>query len=319
MYLFGVVAAKALFDTHLQKLQHGSLFLTVRLPLAFYKIALGHSVTVEDLVSLDFSMFTSLKYWLNCDIADLPEELCFAVNLPSPPSSCPPGSSDSFPPGGNADASACGHDGSAGCSSFETTDCLQLEVTPEGDVLFPLKPGGGHIMVTNSSKAEYVALLSKYWLCDSIASSARAFSAGLHSLIPDQVLAALAPDELCTMLQGEPCIDVDDWVAHTTYGSEYSLKHPTIQLFWQAVRSFSASERAALLAFITGSSAVPMGGFAHLRPHLMTIECANVECDHLPMSHTCAVTLVLPAYQSYGQMKSKLKAATENCGGFGFY
>jgi hypothetical protein len=261
---------------------------------------LGHAVTLEDLVALDFSMFTSLKWVLSSDMADLPEELCFAVSLPE----------------GNASSGAHGTN-AAGCSS--EADLLQLELTPEGDILFPLKPGGAHLVVTNSSKAEYVALLSQYWLSDSIASSASAFKAGLHSLIPEQVLATLAPDELCSMLQGEPCIDVDDWVANTTYGSEYSLKHPTVQLFWQAVRSFSASEQAALLAFVTGSSAVPMGGFAHLRPHLMTIEMASVSCAHLPMSHTCAVTLVLPAYQSCGQMKEKLKAATENCGGFGFY
>jgi E3 ubiquitin-protein ligase HUWE1 len=52
---------------------------------------------------------------------------------------------------------------------------------------------------------------------------------------------------------------------NNTEYSNYSPSSPQIQWFWRAVRSFSQEERAKLIQFVTGTSKVPLEGFARLQ------------------------------------------------------
>ena len=84
-------------------------------------------------------------------------------------------------------------------------------------------------------------------------------------------------------MSGLPDIDVDDWQSNTEYSSGYSedtpvikvnqhepptspsfLTHLSLQWFWEVVRGFEKKDLAILLQFVTGSSRVPLGGFASL-------------------------------------------------------
>ena len=65
-------------------------------------------------------------------------------------------------------------------------------------------------------------------------------------------------------------IDVKDWQQNTRYrnltpDAELSL------WFWQIVAEFEEVERAKLLQFVTGSSRVPISGFAALRGELFSL------------------------------------------------
>lgn len=59
-------------------------------------------------------------------------------------------------------------------------------------------------------------------------------------------------------------IDVEDWRKNTDYVG-YSPHEPVVVWFWRAVESWDDEMRARLLQFVTGTSKVPMNGFAELQ------------------------------------------------------
>ena len=59
-------------------------------------------------------------------------------------------------------------------------------------------------------------------------------------------------------------IDVEDWKKNTELVG-YSANDPVIVWFWRAVESWDNEMRARLLQFVTGTSKVPMNGFAELQ------------------------------------------------------
>ena len=51
---------------------------------------------------------------------------------------------------------------------------------------------------------------------------------------------------------------------HTEY-QQYRTTDDVIVWFWDALRSFDREEKALFLQFVTGTSKVPLGGFATLQ------------------------------------------------------
>lgn len=70
-------------------------------------------------------------------------------------------------------------------------------------------------------------------------------------------------NELELLFSGVPVIDLHELRVSVQYTS-WSETEDTIRWFWAAVESFNQEERARLLQFITGSSQLPLGGFAAL-------------------------------------------------------
>ena len=134
-------------------------------------------------------------------------------------------------------------------------------------------------------------------------------------------LARLSGAEL--LLSGLPDIDVDDWKANTEYAGGYTATSPQALWFWRAVRSFLPEERAKLLQFCTGTSKVPLAGFAALEG-VNGVQRFSLHRDfgsvkRLPSAHTCFNQLDLPQYESYDELRRQLlKAANECSEGFGF-
>ena len=60
-------------------------------------------------------------------------------------------------------------------------------------------------------------------------------------------------------------INIDDWRKHTVYAAGYKSTDDVIVWFWKAVTNFDSELRARLLQFVTGTSKVPMNGFAELQ------------------------------------------------------
>lgn len=67
------------------------------------------------------------------------------------------------------------------------------------------------------------------------------------------------PAELNTLVAGEPTICAEEWEAHAAH-SHCSAATPQAAWFWEAVRAMGQTQRAALLGFVTGSTALPAGG-----------------------------------------------------------
>lgn len=114
-------------------------------------------------------------------------------------------------------------------------------------------------------------------------------------------------------------VDVADWKLHTKYKNGYNINHQVIQWFWKAVLMMDSEKRIRLLQFVTGTSRVPMNGFAELYgsngPQLFTVEQWGTP-EKLPRAHTCFNRLDLPPYDSFEDLWDKLLLAIENTQGF---
>ena len=60
----------------------------------------------------------------------------------------------------------------------------------------------------------------------------------------------------------------------------------TVDWFWKVVTQFSQEELARLVQFITGSSQIPMGGFAELKPRILIVHASGDTAGRLPTAHT---------------------------------
>ena len=87
---------------------------------------------------------------------------------------------------------------------------------------------------------------------------------GLREIIPADDLRVFSAPELACMLGGVADIDVASG-ARTEYEGGYREESPQIRWLWRLVSRFSPEERTLLLKFVTGSSRMPVGGFAALR------------------------------------------------------
>uniref|UniRef100_A0A674HI41 E3 ubiquitin-protein ligase HACE1 n=1 Tax=Taeniopygia guttata TaxID=59729 RepID=A0A674HI41_TAEGU len=123
------------------------------------------------------------------------------------------------------------------------------------------------------------------------------------------------------LLSGMPEIDVNDWLKNTEYTSGYERGDQVIQWFWDVVEELTQEERVLLLQFVTGSSRVPHGGFAHIMGgsglQNFTIAAVPYTANLLPTSSTCINMLKLPEYPSKEILKDRLLVAL-HCGSYGY-
>ena len=251
---------------------------------SFYKHMLGMPMTFHDVEAVDPAFYKTLVWMLDNDITDV-LDLTFTAEA------------DEFA------KHLFGEDNS-------------LAKTVE------LKPGGAEIAVTEENKHEYVALISEYKMIGAIRTQMREFLSGFHDIVPRHLISIFDDNELELLLSGLPEVDLDDMRAHTDYHG-YSAGSKQITWFWDVVRSLESEDLARLLLFITGTSKVPLEGFAALAgiqgPQRFNIHRVQGETDRLPAAHTCFNQLDLPEYESRQQLKEKLLTAIQECaGGFGF-
>lgn len=208
----------------------------------------------------------------------------------------------------------------------DITDILDLTFSVDDEEfgetkVIDLKPNGTTIPVTEANKQEYVRLVTETRLTKSIRSQIDAFLGGFNEIIPADLIRIFSEQELELLISGLPDIDVDAWKNNTELHG-YSSGDAVIQWWWRAVRSFDQTEKAKLLQFITGTSKVPLEGFAHLQG-VQGTQRFNIHkaygADRLPAAHTCFNQLDLPQYDSYEKLRSSLLLAmTEGGEGFGF-
>jgi hypothetical protein len=182
-----------------------------------------------------------------------------------------------------------------------------------------LTPDGAAVAVTDENKAEYVERVVQYHLRDGIENQASAFCRGFYELIALEDLGAFDAHELDAIICGENTIDVDDWERNCEYQGTYSASHPVVGLFFSVIKGWSQENLSKLLAFATGSSQVPLGGFSAFREsgRPMVIGSGGGK-ERLIAAHTCANTIDLPMYETVAEMNEKLMFAIENCAGYGF-
>jgi hypothetical protein len=172
------------------------------------------------------------------------------------------------------------------------------------DTIVDLKPGGRDIDVTDENKLEYLALVLKYRMLDSVAEQLGALLTGLYEIVPKHLLAVFDYQELDFFLCGLPTINVKDWetqsrirhFAPETDTSARDKERKVVSWFWDVVSNrFNDEERARLLQFATGSSRVPVEGFkaasASGYVHKFTLQLVPRGVPPLglcPRTHTCS-------------------------------
>jgi E3 ubiquitin-protein ligase HUWE1 len=198
--------------------------------------------------------------------------------------------------------------------SAETNDFGKNEIVD-------LIPGGQEIEVTDENKGEYVRLIAHHRMTTSIRQQIDAFLEGFHELVRPELVSIFDAQELELLISGLPEIDLDDLRGNTDYHG-YKASDPSINWFWNTLRSFSKEEKALFLQFVTGTAKVPLDGFKALQGaegmKRFNIHKAYGE-DKLPSAHTCFNQLDLPEYPSEEVMKEKLLVSIkEGSEGFGF-
>ncbi|VDN18653.1 unnamed protein product [Gongylonema pulchrum] len=206
---------------------------------------------------------------------------------------------------------------------FGTELTFSLEIDEFGVTnMRELKENGASIPVTDENKEEYVKLVCQMKMTGSISQQLKAFLDGFYEIIPKNMISIFNEQELELLISGLPNFDIDDLYANTDYKS-YTRTSPQIQWFWRALRSFEDADRAKFLQFVTGTSKVPLQGFASLEGmngvQKFSIHMDSRSADRLPTAHTCFNQLDLPLYQSYEKLRDMLLLAVRECTeGFGF-
>jgi len=181
-----------------------------------------------------------------------------------------------------------------------------------------LKKGGSKIDVTNENKEEYVRLILDHYLCgaqDQIAAITR----GFEQFVPLDLLQMFKPEELAILIGGRSEVEVEDLMNNTEYQGDYTPQTQVITWFWEVVKGMSQKELSYFLHFTTGTTKVPVGGFAHLfgsnGPQKFTI--TSSKKIGLPSAHACFNRLELPEYSSLESLKTNLLYAVNETKGFG--
>mmetsp|Transcript_22215 Transcript_22215/g.33139 ORF Transcript_22215/g.33139 Transcript_22215/m.33139 type:complete len:286 (+) Transcript_22215:103-960(+) len=176
-----------------------------------------------------------------------------------------------------------------------------------------LKPGGADIPVTSDNREEYVMLYVRWLLVESVRAQYDAFERGFMRVMDSSSLDLLTPGELELLVVGTPDLDFSALMSNTTYEG-YTEESEVVQNFWRFVKGASRDTQIKLLKFATGSTRAPIGGLGKLP---FKIQRAGPDSMHLPTSHTCFNTLLLPDYDSYDKLVDRVSHAVVECEGFG--
>ena len=213
----------------------------------------------------------------------------------------------------------------------DTIEDMGLTFTLTDSNVAPFKeveliPGGASICVTQENVAQFVQRVAEFKLNEQIQFPCEYFLRGFHSVIPKEWVASFNDVELQMLIggaEGDHALDLRDMKAHVIYSGGYSIDHPVIQAFWEAMESLSRKQHADFLRFVTSCPRPPLLGFGSLEPPL-TIQMVSVddsdghmEVDRLPTAATCLNLLKLPAYKGgVNVLRSKLAYAIEAHAGF---
>eukprot|EP01102_Stenamoeba_stenopodia_P000806 TRINITY_DN10753_c0_g1_i1.p1 TRINITY_DN10753_c0_g1~~TRINITY_DN10753_c0_g1_i1.p1 ORF type:complete len:857 (-),score=176.60 TRINITY_DN10753_c0_g1_i1:30-2600(-) len=186
-----------------------------------------------------------------------------------------------------------------------------------------LKPNGRDIPVTDENKEEYAQLIGEFKITRAISKQIEYFLDGFHTILPASYIAVFNEFELELLISGAPKIDIDDWENNTAY-TGFTPTDPQIEWYWSIVKEMTEEQKALLLQFTTGTSGLPIGGFAQLKgvgglTKFTISKKPEASDESLPTASTCFNLLRLPVYTSYDQLKQKLLLAiTFGSVGFSF-
>jgi ubiquitin-protein ligase E3 C len=201
------------------------------------------------------------------------------------------------------------------------SDTVSMPGEPVRTITRNLLPNGSNISVTNENRVLYISGVARHRLHVQPFQQTRAFLRGLGEIINPSWLSMFNQTELQTLIGGDSSeIDVDDLRQNTLYSGVYEIgddgiEHPTIQIFWQVMKTLDDLDRRKVLKYVTSTPRAPLLGFAQLNPRF-SIRDAGSDQQRLPSTSTCINLLKLPRYESATTLRHKLLYAVNSGAGF---
>eukprot|EP00937_MAST-01D_sp_MAST-1D-sp2_P003243 g3243.t1 len=214
-------------------------------------------------------------------------------------------------------------DGDADAGGDDPIEDLGLDFTVLESVVsgrtVELCRGGADIAVTRRTLGAYLEGMARFKLLGSARAQTAALLQGFYEVVPEALLSVFDFQELELLLCGLPKIDVRDWQAHTAYRGLLAGSggdHKVARWFWDVVENdLDEESRARLLQFATGTSGVPVQGFAALQGsqgvERFSLNGIRKRESLFPRAHTCFNRIDLPLYASRDEMKKYLTLAVQ--------
>ena len=140
-----------------------------------------------------------------------------------------------------------------------------------------------------------------------------------YKYMPIDKIKGLNSNELELLLNGRPFIEIEEWKSFTEYTLPYNADHMVVKWFWEILSELSQKELSNILLFATGSSRVPLGGFAVLESsggtvYKFRITYVNYEKNrkNFIRAHTCFNTIDVPCYADKNELKEAIKFISGN-------
>jgi len=115
-------------------------------------------------------------------------------------------------------------------------------------------------------------------------------------------------------VSGEPVIDIDNLKRNSKYDNNkyFSEEHPSVQMFWRALRELTPEQKSNFIRFAWGRSRLPRGKWPLQQngtPVRFTIVPRRNVTTGIPLAHTCFFLIELPEYKDYAVCKKMLNLA----------
>jgi len=140
----------------------------------------------------------------------------------------------------------------------------------------------------------------------------------LFMCIPKDKIKVFTSNELELILNGRPYIDIEEWKLYTIYKSPYNQNHKVIKWFWEILAKLTQKQLSNLLLFSTGSSRVPLGGFAELESNRGNLSQFTIEyvpyyakTKNYIKAHTCFNRIDLPCFTNKKELEEAIRFVSE--------
>jgi len=179
-----------------------------------------------------------------------------------------------------------------------------------------LLPNGSLRRVDDNNKHEYVRVAMLAKLFAGREAQLRAVLQGFESLpcVPPSLreLEGAPEETLRALAEGQRHLD-SRMIIDKLQFRDFAKSSPTPAMFRSVLASLSQLQLRGFLRLVTAQNSAPAGGFSQV----ITVQCSG-ERAHLPVGHTCSLTLDLPDYSNEPLLRKKLLQALEHVDHSGF-
>lgn len=239
----------------------------IRFPRYFYKKLLHKDIYIADLNVFDPSLYDGVKYILNNHIT--PEDFLDFIYIDPQ------------------------HDD----YGIDLTNFTHID-NIDNYVGVPLD---------DNNKEDYVSKLTEWILDISVREAFQSFEEGYRRISTSPMLYdSFTLDEIDKIVSGDKIIDWDSLKASASY-SGYTSDSTEIQWFWTYFSSLTDDKKFEALKFITGTTAIPVGGLKDIR--ISFVKTTNYK---FPRAHTCFSQIDLPQYKTYNELVDRCSEAFPN-------